>query len=127
LYVGDWDLSGLWMSEGDLPARLVRYGGGHVILKRVVLTEGQERGLPSFPANDKRTDPRYRRYVGRYGQQCWEVDALDPNALRECVRQGIEAEIEPEAWERCKNTERAEQHSLRTIMRNWNGKPAGLV
>jgi hypothetical protein len=27
LYVGDWDPSGLWMSECDLPDRLIKYGG----------------------------------------------------------------------------------------------------
>jgi hypothetical protein len=130
LYVGDWDPSGLCMSAVDLPERLQRYKGGHVILKRLALTQDQLRGLPSFPAADKRKDPRYSWFVRTYGQECWEVDALDPNELRDCVRKSIEAEIEPEAWERCKVTERAEQQSLRTVMRNWNpGKPQawGLV
>jgi hypothetical protein len=127
LYVGDWDPSGLCMSEVDLPERFARYNGGHVILKRVVLTQEQTRPLPSFPAADKRKDPRHGWFVRTHGQQCWEVDALDPNELRDCVRKAIEAEIEPEAWERCKNTERAEQHSLRTVMRSWNQRPAGLV
>ena len=27
LYIGDWDPSGLYMSEVDLPTRLARYGG----------------------------------------------------------------------------------------------------
>jgi hypothetical protein len=31
LYVGDWDPSGLCMSDVDLPERLERYDGGHVI------------------------------------------------------------------------------------------------
>src|SRR5262249_29834001 len=30
LYVGDWDPSGLYMSESDLPERLKQYGGDHV-------------------------------------------------------------------------------------------------
>jgi len=30
LYVGDWDPSGLCMSEKDLPERLARYEGEHV-------------------------------------------------------------------------------------------------
>jgi hypothetical protein len=37
LYVGDWDPSGLQMSEIDLPARLARYGGTASI-QRVALT-----------------------------------------------------------------------------------------
>jgi hypothetical protein len=33
LYVGDFDPSGLYMSERDLPNRLARYGGDHVAIK----------------------------------------------------------------------------------------------
>src|SRR5262245_47023628 len=38
LYVGDFDPSGMWMSERDLPERLSRYGGDHVSLKRIAIT-----------------------------------------------------------------------------------------
>ena len=34
LYVGDFDPSGLFMSEEDLPTRLDKYGGSHVELRR---------------------------------------------------------------------------------------------
>jgi hypothetical protein len=114
LYVGDWDPSGLCMSEVDLPDRLRRYDGSHVILKRVALTQDQMRSLPSFPAADKRKDRRYSWFVRTYGQECWEVDALDPNELRDCVRNSIEAQIEPEAWERCKVTDRAERCAVQS-------------
>src|SRR5262249_2375257 len=53
LYVGDYDPSGLFMSEEDLPARLSRYDGDHVELTRIALTREQVTGLPSFPATDK--------------------------------------------------------------------------
>ena len=39
-----------------------------------------DRIVPGFPAADKRADPRYRWYVGRYGARCWELDALSPVA-----------------------------------------------
>lgn len=120
LYVGDWDCSGMCMSEVDLPDRLKRYDGGHVVLKRVALVRDQLAGLPSFPASEKAKDPRYKWFVRNYGNECWELDALDPNILRACVKKAIEDEIEPEAWERCKVTERAEHNSLRSILKNWN-------
>jgi hypothetical protein len=60
LYVGDYDPSGLFMSEEDLPKRLAEYGGDHVDLRRVALTGEQVLDLPSFPASDKRRDPRYK-------------------------------------------------------------------
>ena len=126
LYVGDWDPSGLCMSEVDLPARFKKYDGGHVILKRVALVQDQLAGLPSFPASDKAKDARYKWFVKNYGDRCWELDALDPNVLRDCVRREIASHVDWEAWERCKTTERGEEASLREVMENWNpGKPQG--
>jgi hypothetical protein len=119
LYVGDWDPSGLCMSEHDLPERLDRYDGSHVVLKRIALVQDQLAGLPSFPASDKRKDTRYSWFTRNYGHECWELDALDPNVLRDCVRKAIEAEIESEAWERCKVVEQAEQDSLRSVLKSW--------
>ena len=60
LYVGDYDPSGLFMSECDLPERLERYGGHHVRLNRIAIVGSQRGGLQSFPAASKRKDPRYK-------------------------------------------------------------------
>jgi hypothetical protein len=122
LYVGDFDPSGMFMSEEDLPARLSKYDGNHVVLNRIALTREHVRGLPSFPATDKRKDPRYRWFVRNYGNRCWELDAMDPNDLRDCVEQAIVDLIEPTAWGRCEVVNRAEQESLRTLLEKW-GKP----
>jgi hypothetical protein len=54
LYVGDYDPSGMWMSERDLPERLSKYGGEHVELRRIALMREQTAGLLSFPATDKK-------------------------------------------------------------------------
>ena len=85
LYVGDWDPSGLCMSEQDLPERLEKYDGQHAELQRIALTRDQLAGLPSFPAVDQQKDVRYKWFVRNYGKRCWELDALDPNVLRDCV------------------------------------------
>jgi hypothetical protein len=119
LYVGDFDPSGMFMSEADLPKRFDKYGGDHITLRRIALTRGQTRGLPSFPASDKRKDPRYDWFVGNYGHDCWELDAMDPNDLRDCVEQEIRGLIEPVAWARCEVVNKAEQESLRTILSKW--------
>ena len=38
LYVGDFDPSGMFMSEEDLPARFAKYDGDHIKLTRIALT-----------------------------------------------------------------------------------------
>jgi hypothetical protein len=119
LYVGDLDPSGMYMSEEDLPARFAKYDGEHVKLRRIALTGNQLVGLPSFPASDKRKDPRYQWFVRNFGHHCWELDAMDPNDLRTCVEREINKLIEPEAWERCEVVNKAEQESLRTVLDGW--------
>jgi hypothetical protein len=119
LYVGDWDPSGLYMSEEDLPNRLTEYGGDHVTLIRIALKGEHVLGLPSFPVTDKRKDPRYRWFVGRYGKRCWELDAMDPNDLRRCVEGAIKTLIEPKAWKRCERVNKAELESIRKGVKAW--------
>ena len=106
LYVGDFDPSGMFMSEEDLPNRLAKYDGDHMKLRRIALTPEHVIGLPSFPATDKRKDPRYKWFVANYGDRCWELDAMDPNDLRDCVEQAIMELIEPVAWGRCERVNR---------------------
>jgi hypothetical protein len=124
LYVGDFDPSGMYMSERDLPDRFAKYDGGHILLKRIALRPSQLNGLPSFSASDKRRDPRYAWFVRNYGDRCWELDALDPNDLRALVEKAIRAEIEPVAWNRCATVEKAERESLRTVLDSWKGDNA---
>jgi hypothetical protein len=121
LYVGDFDPSGLYMSECDLPKRLAKYGGNHILLIRVALTPEQTPGLPSFPASDKKDDPRYSWFVANHGNRCWEIDAMDPRDLRNRVEQAIKAQIEPVAWKRCETVNKAELESLQTILSKWKG------
>jgi hypothetical protein len=119
LYIGDYDPSGLYMSEEDLPKRLADYGGKHVKLDRIALIKGQLRDLPSFPASDKK-DTRYKWFTSRPGDNCWELDAMDPNDLRDCVEAEIKELIEPEAWARCDLVNKAERENLEKFLEGWN-------
>jgi hypothetical protein len=119
LYVGDFDPSGMFMSEEDLPNRFSKYDGDHVTLRRIALTRERVNGMLSFPATDKRKDPRYKWFVENYGKRCWELDAMDPNDLRACVKREIKKLIEPVAWKRCEIVNKAEQDSLRGILQKW--------
>jgi hypothetical protein len=121
LYVGDYDPSGMFMSEVDLPKRLSEYGGDHITVRRIALTREHTRALPSFPAADKRNDPRYKWFRANYGDRCWELDAMDPVELRDCVEAAIVDLIEPVAWQRCDEVNKAERESLKTILDGWKG------
>jgi hypothetical protein len=120
LYAGDWDPSGLHMSEVDLPSRLAEYGA-NVTIRRIALSQDDvaSGGLPSFLAETKRQDPRWQWFTRRYGERCWELDALSPVVLRERVEQEIVAIIDAAAWERAAAIERVERASLADVMGRW--------
>lgn len=135
LYLGDWDLAGMDMSERDLPKRIAQYGG-NIRLRRLALTREDTRRLGfdlSFAAADKgpkydsqgklvsRGDARYPWYVETYGERCWELDALNPNDLRERVRWAIESLIEPDAWERAKRIEAGERATGEAFVASFEG------
>jgi hypothetical protein len=125
LYVGDFDPSGMYMSERDLPDRLDRYGGDHVDISRVILHRWDLPTLQTFPASDKKSDPRYKWFVKHHGDTCAELDAMDPNELRARVEAEIKDQIEPEIWKRYLVANRAEQESLRSYFEAWRGAHGG--
>jgi hypothetical protein len=123
LYIGDYDPSGLWMSERDIPERLDRYGGNHILVERIALLRADCVLLgrrPAFDVREKSKDPRAPWFRQNYGEWCWELDAMDPNDLRSRVEEKINEHIEPEAWERCRTVDQAERESLRHVLDAWN-------
>jgi hypothetical protein len=136
LYVGDWDPSGLHMTEVDLSRRLTEYHRNlcaerdlnpatapTIELARIALVAsdvGRGTRLPSFPAATKRGDTRWRWYTRRYGARCWEVDALNPRELRDRVAAAIGGAIRWPTWRRSQRAEAAETASLQTVLDNWN-------
>jgi hypothetical protein len=124
-YVGDWDPSGLHMSADDLPNRLERYRGSASIIRLALTSDDVAGDLPWFSVESKSRDPRYRWFRDRYGDRCWELDALSPVILRERTRLHIIERIDPDAWGRADTAERAEIESLSTILNAWPGVRSG--
>jgi hypothetical protein len=125
LYVGDFDPSGRYMVEVDLPNRLRRLweqnkvsGSFNITIVPVALTKKDCKMLPSFPA--KRSDTRFKWFVERYGYKAWELDALSPAILRRRVEQAIlRQHIDWEGWARIDKCEEAEQASLENVLGEW--------
>lgn len=118
LYVGDYDPSGMHMSEVDLPERLERYDA-EIDIVRVALLSADTLNLPDFPASDKVKDPRCSWFRSRYGERCWELDAMSPVDLRNRVAEEIQRRIDVDAWELAQKTEEAELSTIKTVVGNW--------
>ena len=100
-YLGDWDPSGMHMSEVDIPARLAEYGARVEVVRLALTPDDLNRPdlvNTSFPASDKRKDPRYRWFVDQVGAHCWELDALNPVVIRDRVEQAILENIDRDVW-----------------------------
>jgi hypothetical protein len=118
-YIGDWDPSGLCMSEHDLPKRIKEYQGDHIELRRIALTAEQTGSLRSFPATDKRKDPRFKWFTTNFGDRCWELDAMDPRDLRGIVENEIGALIDQDLWRQQEALQAREKESIEHQLRWW--------
>jgi hypothetical protein len=132
LYVGDWDPSGMDMSERDLPERLSRYGSDVEIIRLAIVADDlttpptfdsrakEEEAERKYGAGTKKgKDTRRPWFERNYGRTCCELDALNPNELRSRVEQAIIERIDPLAWNRMREIEGAECQSLREIPNTW--------
>jgi hypothetical protein len=124
LYLGDWDPSGLHMSQVDTPTRLTRYGGGAIEWRRIALTPEliQAYDLPGFDVETKKGDSRYRWFRASQGARAWELDALNPNILRVIVEEAVRSSINSDTWEQSRLVEQAETDSLQHILDRWTGR-----
>jgi hypothetical protein len=114
LYLGDFDPSGQDI-ERNAQEKLRYEFGTAVEVERIALTRPQidERGLPPQPA--KSTDSRYEDFVAEHGDLAVELDALEPEVLRDLVREEVGERFDEDAHERAR--ERGDEESDR--IRGW--------
>jgi len=96
LHFGDHDPSGLDMTQ-DIIGRMETFGA-RVEVMRLALNMDQVReyGPPPNPA--KLTDSRIGGYLANYGEESWELDALEPKVLSRLVVDGIKSVLSKDAW-----------------------------
>lgn len=101
IHLGDHDPSGIDMTR-DLQERIMVFCEGKVpeiSLTRVALNMDQieEKRPPPNPA--KMTDSRVGNYIAQYGNQSWELDALEPRYLENLIVEDIEQYIDSDEWQ----------------------------
>ncbi len=100
LHLGDHDPSGIDMTR-DLQERIklfCRDDAWRVQVNRLSLNMDQveEHSPPPNPA--KQTDSRFADYAELYGDESWELDAMEPEFLDTLVTENIERNLDPELW-----------------------------
>lgn len=106
IHLGDHDPSGIDMSR-DLAERFYTFTAGkqggrynNEMFKRVALNMDQieEQSPPPNPA--KATDARFAAYQEKFGDESWELDALQPRYLVELVERNIKEHINNGIWKK---------------------------
>jgi len=99
LYFGDFDPSGIDI-ERDLTERLAKYDAGDFSVQRVALNSDQiaQYKLPPMPV--KKSDARAESFVEEYGNMTVELDALEPNVLKNLVQKAILSHIDLRNWKK---------------------------
>lgn len=117
LYFGDHDPSGMDMGR-DIQSRLNLFGSD-VELRRVALNRDQVDvyGPPPNPA--KLTDSRVEDYIRKYGDDSWELDALEPKVLSALVRTHVEEILDGDEWLESLEREDEVKVGLESLATHW--------
>jgi hypothetical protein len=119
IHLGDHDPSGIDMTR-DIQERLSLYSGDDIEVRRIALTMDQVRELDPPPNPTKMTDSRAEEYMTEYGDQSWELDALEPSYIDNIVRLAIAPLVDNIAWLDGLASERAERDRMQDVATRWD-------
>lgn len=123
IHLGDHDPSGIDMSR-DIQDRLNlflnHHGHDNLDMERIALNYDQveEYGPPPNPA--KQTDSRSSGYIARFGDESWELDALDPKTLDALIMGKIQSLIDYEVWVKSEKEEKKQKDVLVRASNQWD-------
>lgn len=92
---------------------------GQVEVVRLALNMDQVEQYDPPPNPTKDTDSRSTGYVEQYGEDCWELDALDPIVIRDMIGAAIDERRNSAAWDEAVETERAHRLNLGLASERW--------
>jgi hypothetical protein len=124
IHLGDHDPSGKDMPR-DIYARLKMFGAG-VKVKRIALTMDQIEELLPPPNPAKLTDTRARDYIKKYGDNSWELDALDPSYIENIIDETIQGYVNSEILANIENCEEEAKRKIQHIANNYDEITEGV-
>lgn len=124
IHLGDHDPSGLDMSR-DIIERLRLFLGAEgysfdIQIRRIALNMDQIEMYQPPPNPAKVTDARFLTYQAEYGDESWELDALDPTVIAELIRMEILSHRNDDAWEEAVSQETTERALIQKVAQRWS-------
>lgn len=96
-HLGDHDPSGIHMTE-DNRRRLSLFAGVQIQVVRLALNIDQVEKYKPPPNPAKSQDPRYPAYYKKFGDESWELDALEPKAIKKLIEDAIASVRDEKLW-----------------------------
>ncbi len=128
-HLGDHDPSGIDMSR-DIQDRLNLFIRSDLGLdeddeqpfefKRLALNRDQieEYNPPPNPA--KVTDPRAKDYKRKYGDDSWELDALEPSVMNDLIENNILEIMDEDQWDIDSDKKQETKNKLKELAKEWD-------
>jgi len=117
IHLGDHDPSGIDMTR-DIQDRLELFGST-ALIQRIALNSDQVAAYSLPPNPAKATDSRYEEYRELHGDECWELDALEPKVIVELIRRQVEDRIDQVAWQEALGRQETGREQLAKIAKRW--------
>lgn len=118
IHFGDHDPSGIDMSR-DICDRIRKTFLSDCEFKRVALNMAQIEEYKPPPNPAKTTDSRYKAYIAEYGDESWELDALEPSKFRELVEGELEGVRDQPQWDRDTKEKARVKAQLVKVSEEW--------
>lgn len=118
LHFGDHDPSGIDMTR-DIRDRLEMFMGGTDV-ERLALNFVQVEEFSPPPNPAKETDSRFEGYRSEYGDESWELDALNPTVLASLIRDSVELYRDDDLWEEAEQEETEARARLSETAAKWH-------
>lgn len=118
LHLGDHDPSGLDMTR-DNTDRLALFARMGVEVERLALNMDQVEEYSPPPNPAKTTDSRYVKYIELYGDESWELDALDPSVIRDLISAAVLQYRDEDLYAARLERQEDERETLRAVKDRW--------
>jgi len=121
-HLGDHDPSGVDMSR-DIQERLnLLSNDAGIEVRRIALTMDQIEQYDPPPNPAKLSDSRCQEYMDKYGDESWELDALEPRVIEKLVTEHIRSVQNRKLWVQKQSLEKGEKGWLTNLADEHDGK-----
>lgn len=118
LHLGDHDPSGKDMTR-DITDRLAEFSGGEITVKRLALNMDQVEQYSPPPNPAKITDSRAEGYIAEFGDESWELDALEPAVIARLIQEAVAEVRADDEWSKACEEEATHRKQLKAVSTKW--------